>query len=50
MFVNKLFTYVMSAHLKKEKKCFNIKSSTYCFYMKTKIFADFQVCISVPLT
>ena len=26
-----------------------MKSSTYCFHMKTKILADFQVCISVPL-
>ena len=26
-----------------------MKSSTYHFHMKTKIFADFQICISVPL-
>ena len=25
------------------------KSSTYYFYMKTKILADFQICISLPL-
>ena len=30
-------------------RCFNVKSSTYCFHMKTKILADFQICISVPL-
>ena len=29
--------------------CFNLKSLTYYFHMKTKIVADFQVCISVPL-
>ena len=26
-----------------------MKSSTYYFHMKTKILADFQICISVPL-
>ena len=31
------------------KRCFNVKSSTYYFYMKTKILAEFQICISVPL-
>ena len=31
------------------KKCFNVKSSTYYFHMKTKILADFQICISLPL-
>ena len=29
-------------------KSFNVKSSTY-FHMKTKILADFQICVSVPL-
>ena len=29
--------------------CFNVKSSIYCLYMKTKILGDFQICISVPL-
>ena len=29
---------------------FNVKPSTNYFHMKTKIFADFQTCISVPLT
>ena len=28
---------------------FNVKSSTYYFHMKTKILADFQVCINVSL-
>ena len=27
----------------------NVKSSTYYFRMKTKILADFQTCISIPL-
>ena len=46
MFVNKLFTF---AHISKSKRCFNVKSSTYHFHMKTKILADFQICISIPL-
>ena len=47
MFVNKIFTYLTCAYL--SKTCFNVKSSTYYFHMKTKILADFQICISVPL-
>ena len=31
------------------KRCFNMKSSTYCFHMKTKILAKFQICISRTL-
>ena len=27
-----------------------MKSSTYYFHVKTKILADFQICISVPLS
>ena len=41
MFVNKLFTYLT---------CFNLKSSTCYFHMKTKILADFQIYVNVPLT
>ena len=26
-----------------------MKSSTYYFHMRTKILADFQICISAPL-
>ena len=36
-------------HISKSKRCFDVKSSTHCFHMKTKILADFQICISVPL-
>ena len=49
MFVNKFFTY-SRAHISKNKRCFNVKSSTYYFHMKTKILTNFQICISVPLT
>ena len=48
MSVNKLFTY-LSTHILERKRCFNVKSSKY-FHMKTKILADFQICISIPLT
>ena len=37
------------AHISKSERCFNVKSSTYCFHLKTKFFANFQICISVPL-
>ena len=46
MFVNKTFTHLTCAE---SKRCFNVKSSIYYFHMKTKILADFQICISVPL-
>ena len=36
-------------HISKNKRCFNVKYSTYYFHMKTKILADFQICISLPL-
>ena len=36
--------------ISKTKKCFIMKSSTYYFHLKTKILADFQICISVPLS
>ena len=48
MFANKLFTYLMCV-ISKSKRCFKVKSSTYYFHMKTKMLADFQICISVPL-
>ena len=48
MFVKKLFTCLTCAYLK-SKRCFNVKSSIYYFCMKTKILADFQICISVSL-
>ena len=48
MFVNKFFTCITCAYLKKGN-VFNVKSSAYYFHMKTKILADFQICISVPL-
>ena len=46
MFVNKL---ISPAHISESKMCFNVKSPAYFFHMKTKILADFQKCISVPL-
>ena len=37
------------AHIKKDKRGFNVKSSTLFSYEEEDIF-DFQVCISVPLS
>ena len=39
--------HISHAHI--SKSSFNVKSSTYYFHMKTKIMADFQICISIPL-
>ena len=44
----KLFTCLTSAYLK-SKRCFNVKSSTNYFHMKTKILSDWRICISIPL-
>ena len=35
--------------ISKSKRYFSRRSSTYYFQIKTKILADFQICISVPL-
>ena len=48
MLVNKLFTYLTCVCLKTYKVFLMWISSTY-FHVKTKILADFQICISVPL-
>ena len=42
MFVNKLFTYFLRAHISKSKRCFNVNTSTYYFsYEDEDILADF---------
>ena len=43
-------SHISRAHISKSKSCFNEKSSTYFFQLRTKILTDFQICISVPLT
>ena len=51
MFVNKHFTHLTYIlHILKSKSRFNVKSSTCYFHMKMNILADFQICISVPLS
>ena len=35
--------------MSKGKRFFNVKSAMYYFHIKTKIFADFPICIHVPL-
>ena len=37
-------------HISKSKRCFNVKSPTYYFHIKTNGMANFQICISVPLS
>ena len=49
MFV-KNFSHKSRAHISKSKRRFNLKSPTYYFHMKTKMLADFQICISEPLS
>ena len=51
MFVNKLFTYLGRAYLSisESKMCYNVIPSVHYFYAKTKMLADFQICVSVPL-
>ena len=48
MFVNKLFKYLARAYLRKYKGYDEILSEHY-IYVKTRMLADFQICISVPL-
>ena len=44
------FSHISPVYISKSKNCFNVKCSTYYFHLKTKILADFQICISAPLT
>ena len=46
MFENKNFS---GAFILKSKQYYNAKPLAYCFYVKTKILIDFDICISVPL-
>ena len=32
------------------KTCYNVIPSVYYFYIKTNVLADFQICISAPLS
>ena len=51
LFLNvcKQTSHISSVHISRTKRCFIVKSSAYYFHMKTKMLADFQACISVPL-
>ena len=44
-----MLTYISHAHISNSKRCFNVKSSTYYFHVKTNILEDFQIYISAPL-
>ena len=43
------FSYISREHIPRTKRRFNLKSSTDSFHMKTKILAEFHICVSVPL-
>ena len=52
MFLNVCKQTFYISHMRisqKVKSCFNVKSSTYYFHIKTNTMVDFQICISVPL-
>ena len=49
MFVNKIFTYLGRAYLRKQEVLYNAIPSVHYFYINSKILADFQICISVSL-
>ena len=42
--------HISRARISKRKRCVNMEFSTYYFHMETKILADFQISISVPLS
>ena len=46
-FFRKLSPHISCVHISKSNKCFDVKFSSYYFQMKTKVLADFQICISV---
>ena len=50
MFLNVCKQTFHTSHARKSKRCFNAKSSTYYFHLKTKMLADFHICISVPFS
>ena len=39
----------MGAYISKSKRCYNAEPSAYYFYVKTKIWLHFHICISVPI-
>ena len=41
--------YILGAYISKSKWFYNAKPSAFYFYVKTKIWLHFQICISVPL-
>ena len=37
-------------HISESKRYYNVILSVHYFYVKTKMLADFQICISLPLS
>ena len=48
MFVNIL--HILDVHISAIKKCYNMIPSVHYFCIETEMLADFQICISVPLS
>ena len=48
MFENKHFT-IAGVYMPESKRFYKVILSVHCFYVKTKMLAGFQICISVPL-
>ena len=48
MFVNIL--HILDVHISVIKKCYNVIPSVHYFCIETEMLADFQICISVPLS
>ena len=43
------FSHILHAHISKIKSVLKWNLQTHYFHMRTKILADFQICISAPL-
>ena len=48
MFVTNIL-HISGVHISESKNCYNVIPSVHCFYVTTKILADFQIYIRVPL-
>ena len=41
--------HILGVHILESKRFYNVIPSVHYFHVKTKMVADFQICISVPL-
>ena len=40
-------SHISRAPISKRERCFNAKSLTYYFHVKTKVLADFEICVKL---